>query len=94
MIQILEQIKSDSSYQKDPLTYIANLTCTMLNECIDFEQMTPIEEIAALITFGAMLLNGSLSNMTFDDPKQIEKVYDVIHDEYDRSEKRLRQSIL
>lgn len=93
MIEILQQIKSDSTYQKDPLTYTANLTCELLNDVIDFEQITPLEEIAALIAFGGMLLNASLRNMTFDDPKEISKVYDVIHEEYDRSEKRLRQAL-
>jgi hypothetical protein len=93
MIEILEQIKSDATYQKDPLTYTANITCQLLNDFIDFEQMTTLEEIAALIAFGGMLLNASLRNMTFDDPKEIEKVYEVIHDEYDRSEKRLRQAL-
>lgn len=93
MIEILEKIKSNADYQRDPLTYTSNMTCHLLNDFIDFDQMTALEEIAALIAFGGMLLNASLRNMTFDDPKDIHKIYDVIHDEYDRSEKRLRQSI-
>lgn len=93
MIEILQQIKSDAAFAKDPLTYTANLTCELLNDVIDFDQLTTLQEIAALIAFGGMLLNASLRNMTFDDPKEISKVYDVIHEEYDRSEKRLRQAL-
>lgn len=93
MISILDQIKSDPIYQKDPLTYTANLTCMLLNDFIAFDELDITNEIAAIIAFGGMLLNGSLRNMTFHDPKDIERVYDVIHEEYDRSECRLRQSL-
>lgn len=90
--KIIAQIKSDPQYQKDPLTYIAYMTCELLNDCIRFDDLNILEEIAALIAFGNMLLNSSLKNIIFEDPKEISKVYDVIHEEYERSECRLRQA--
>lgn len=93
MIEIVKTITSDPNYQKDPLTYTANLTCYLLQDFIEFDRMNPMQEIAALIAFGGMILNASLRNMTFENPEDIVKVYDVIHDEYDRSEKRLRQAL-
>lgn len=91
--KIVTEIKSDPNYQKDPLTYTAYLTCDLLNDCIQFDQLTALEEISALIAFGNMLLNSSLRKMTFEDPNDISKVYDVIHEEYERAECRLRQAI-
>lgn len=93
MISIIETIKSDPEYQKDPLVFIANLTCHLIQEIVESQDLDMVQEVSSVISFGELLLYSCLSNLQFDDPKEIEKIYNIIHENYERSECRLRQSM-
>lgn len=92
-MQMIQAIKSDPHYIEDPLSYTATLTCNLIQDLVEIEQMDTLQEVSAVISFGELLLYSCLSNLQFDDPKEIETIYNIIHENYERSECRLRQSM-
>lgn len=93
MIDIINKIKSDINYQSDSIAYTANLVCYLLNEETIKNNLDITEEVIAVVSFGELLLYSCLSNLHFDDPKDISKIYNIIHEKYEQSECRLRQSM-
>lgn len=93
MIEILSYITSKEQYKKDPLAYIATLTCNLIQDMTQYEELNPLQEVSSVIAFGELLLYSCLDNLHFEDIKDIEKIYNIIHEKYEESECILRQSL-
>lgn len=76
MKQLVNYIQTDPEYTKNPLLFVAQLSCQLIQGLTaENQEQTILEDAEDIIRFGELMLNSFLKSLTNVSQNDLDKIY-------------------
>ena len=76
MQQLVHYIQTDPEYQKNPLLFVSQLSCQLIQGLtVDNHEQTILEDAEDIIRFGELMLNSFLRSLSNVCQEDLDKIY-------------------